>query len=101
MGMSPNTPLPDVAVSPDKLQPGPIRIVGAVRPLPSSTGNQCTRIFVPSNEVRSQSVGVPAIGVATTGWAGGPRWQECTAATATSGPAKVEVGAADDEQAAS
>ena len=66
MGMSPSTPFPWVSVSPARLHPGPIMTVGALAPPGRSTGNQWARIWVPSNEVTFQSVGIPGTGVAFT-----------------------------------
>ncbi len=63
MGTSPRTPDPCVSVSPGRLQPGPISTVGATWPAPTSTGNQCTRMEVPSKDVTSQSLGTPGTGV--------------------------------------
>ncbi len=56
-------PVPWVSVSPARLHPGPISTVGAVVvPGAGVAGNQWTRIWVPSKEVTSQSLGVPGTG---------------------------------------
>ena len=83
MGTAPRIPEPWVSVSPARLQPGPISTVGAAAASAGggSTGNQWTRIVVPSNEVTSQSLGKPATGVEAGTAVGG--WQAVVAAATT------------------
>ena len=58
---APSRPVDPTLVSPAWPQPGPMRTTGAGSPSPApSRGNQCARMRVPSNEVTSRSLGVPA-----------------------------------------
>src|SRR5689334_18936488 len=68
MSIAPSTPTESIVVSPARLQPGPIRTVGAgsAASAPGS-GNQCALMTVPSKETTSTSTSEPATGVTSTG----------------------------------
>ena len=73
---APNTPSPPpvgvTLVSPPEPQPGPISTVGAgCAALAPATGNQCSRMRVPSNDTIVLSLADPATGVTVGGAATG------------------------------
>ena len=98
-----------VSVSPGRLHPGPMRMVGWVADAPAvvpvsaadvaaASGNQWARMIVPSNDVMSQSLVDPGTGVAVTGVDGSPRWH--VAAVVAAVPRVVVEEAEDEEQPA-
>jgi hypothetical protein len=74
-----------------------MRTVGDLWAEPGWTGNQWARIFVPSNEVTSQSLGRPGTGAATTGRLGTGRWHVVVSVMSAGRPVP-DAGADDDDE---